>query len=59
MPSGVTDEPPGRITGANADTEQMDADNEPPPSPLIPPAAANAEEAHDDDDTAGAAVDPR
>ena len=58
MPSGVTDDPPGWIA-ANADTEQMDADNEPPPSPLISPAAANAEEVHDDDDAAGVAVNVR
>jgi hypothetical protein len=58
MPSGVIDEPPGRIT-ASADTEQTDADNEPPPSPLISPAAANAEEAQGGDDAAGAAVDAR
>ena len=58
MPSAVTDDPPEWIA-ANADTEQTDADNEPPPSPLILPAAANAKEAHGDGDAAGAAVDAR
>jgi hypothetical protein len=56
MLSGVIDELPGRIT-ANADTKQMDADDEPPPSPLISLATANSKEAHDDDNAAGVAVD--
>jgi hypothetical protein len=55
MPSDVTDEPPGRIT-ADANAEQMDADDELPPSPLTLPAATNAKEAQDND-AAGAAVD--
>jgi hypothetical protein len=55
MLSGVTDEPPGWIT-TNADTEQTDADNEPPPSPLKSPAAANTEEAQGDEDAGGASV---
>jgi hypothetical protein len=55
MLSGVTDDLPGWIA-VNADTEQMDADNEPLPSPLISLAATNAKEVHDDDDAAGVAV---
>jgi hypothetical protein len=55
MLSGVTDDLPGWIA-TNADTEWIDADNEPPPLPIISPAAANAKEVYDDDDAAGVAV---